>query len=74
VTCVNGEVLDCSFAGASIDESFLSALPPNVDPCGENGEFHSFVFDGPNFKQPVQFSLGDRVQREQFWFCDLLPV
>ena len=74
VTCVNGEILSRSFAGASIDESFLSALPPHVDPCGENGEFHTFVFDGPNFKQPVKFSIGETVRREQFWFCDLLPA
>src|SRR5215469_9524517 len=47
ITCVNGEVLDASFAGIMIDEDFLSALPTHVDPCGENGEFHSFVFDGP---------------------------
>lgn len=74
VTCVNGEILDRSFAGTSIDESFLSALPPQVDPCGENGEFHTFVFDGPNFKQPVKFSIGETVQRKQFWFRDLLPA
>lgn len=74
VTCVDSKILDQSFAGRKIDEAFLSSLPPHVDPCGENGEFHTFVFDGPNFKQPVQFSLGERVQREQFWFRDLLPV
>lgn len=73
VTCVDGEVLDPSFAGAFIDESFLAALPAHVDPCGENGEFHTFVFNGPNFKEPVKFSLGDRVQRDRFWFRDLLP-
>jgi len=73
VTCVNGEVLDPSFAGMTIDENFISALPSNVDPCGENGEFHSFVCDGPNFKTPVAFSIGERVQRDGFWFCDLLP-
>jgi uncharacterized protein (TIGR00290 family) len=73
VTCVNGEVLDRSFAGMIIDENFLAALPANVDPCGENGEFHTFVFDGPNFAQPVEFSVGERVSRDGFWFCDLLP-
>ncbi len=73
ITCVNGEVLDSSFAGMMIDENFLSALPPHVDPCGENGEFHTFVFAGPNFKEAVKFSIGDRVARESFWFCDLLP-
>jgi uncharacterized protein (TIGR00290 family) len=73
VTCVDSRVLDRSFAGRLIDESFLSTLPAQVDPCGENGEFHSFVFDGPGFSAPVKFSLGDTVLRESFWFRDLLP-
>ncbi|MBW3559983.1 MAG: adenine nucleotide alpha hydrolase [Proteobacteria bacterium] len=73
VTCVDGQVLSPSFAGANIDERFLSALPPLVDPCGENGEFHSFVYDGPNFAEPVRFSIGEIVQRDRFWFRDLLP-
>jgi uncharacterized protein (TIGR00290 family) len=73
VTCVDSNVLDQSFAGRTIDEAFLSSLPSHVDPCGENGEFHSFVFDGPNFSQAVKFSVGETVSRESFWFCDLLP-
>jgi len=73
ITCVNGEVLDSSIAGMMIDENFLSVLPSHVDPCGENGEFHSFVFDGPNFKEAVKFSIGEKVARDAFWFCDLLP-
>jgi uncharacterized protein (TIGR00290 family) len=73
VTCVDSQVLDQSFAGRLIDESFLSSLPSHVDPCGENGEFHSFVFDGPIFTVPVKFSLGDTLLRESFWFRDLLP-
>ena len=73
VTCINGQVLDSSFAGMMIDEDFLSALPSGVDPCGENGEFHSFVFDGPVFREAVRFSIGERVARGPFWFCDLLP-
>jgi uncharacterized protein (TIGR00290 family) len=73
VTCVNSEVLDRSFAGRIIDEAFLSSLPSDVDPCGENGEFHSFVFDGPIFADAVRFSLGETVFRESFWFRDLLP-
>lgn len=73
VTCVNAKALDRSIAGMFIDENFLAALPTNVDPCGENGEFHTFVFDGPNFEAPVRFSIGDTIQRESFWFCDLLP-
>ncbi|HSS21124.1 MAG TPA: diphthine--ammonia ligase [Pyrinomonadaceae bacterium] len=74
VTCVDAKVLDQSFAGRQIDEEFLSDLPGHVDPCGENGEFHSFVFDGPNFAEPVKFSLGEVVLRESFWFCDLIPA
>lgn len=73
ITCVNGEVLDSSFAGMMIDENFLSALPPHVDACGENGEFHTFVFEGPIFKEAVRFSIGQKVVRDSFWFCDLLP-
>jgi uncharacterized protein (TIGR00290 family) len=73
VTCVDSKFLDQSFAGRLIDESFLSSLPPQVDPCGENGEFHTFVFDGPDFSAPLKFSLGETVLRESFWFCDLVP-
>ena len=73
VTCVNSKVLDGSFVGKTIDEAFLSSLPEGVDPCGENGEFHTFVFDGPIFARPVEFSIGEIVFRESFWFCDLVP-
>lgn len=73
LTCVDARVLDQSFAGRLIDAEFVASLPPQVDPCGENGEFHTFVFDGPGFSQPVDFSIGETVLREGFWFCDLLP-
>jgi uncharacterized protein (TIGR00290 family) len=73
VTCVDSRVLDQSFVGKTIDEDLLSSLPGDVDPCGENGEFHTFVFDGPSFARPVKFSLGEIVLRESFWFCDLVP-
>ena len=63
--------LDKSFAGKTIDEDFIYSLPANVDPCGENGEFHTFVYDGPNFAKPVEFSLGEVILREGFWFRDL---
>jgi uncharacterized protein (TIGR00290 family) len=72
VVCVDTKVLDSSFAGRMIDEEFLRALPAEVDPCGENGEFHSFVFDGPIFTWPVRFTVGDVVQRDSFCFCDLV--
>ncbi len=63
IVCVNAKYLPASFAGRFIDEAFLADLPPGVDPCGENGEFHSFVFDGPLFAQPVDFQLGETVER-----------
>lgn len=72
VTCIDSQALDSSFAGCLIDDEFLSRLPPRVDPCGENGEFHSFVFDGPIFKEKVKLSIGPVVQRDRFWFRDLI--
>jgi len=71
--CVDLKALPASFAGREIDAQFIKDLPPGADPCGENGEFHSFVFDGPIFKQPVHFVLGEKVQRDSFCFCDLIP-
>jgi uncharacterized protein (TIGR00290 family) len=62
-TCVNEKYLDKSFVGRVIDEDFLNDLPKNVDPCGENGEFHTFVFDGPLFKKSIQFKTGEIVYR-----------
>jgi uncharacterized protein (TIGR00290 family) len=73
VVCVDPAKLDPRFAGRIIDQRFLDELPEGVDPCGENGEFHTFVFDGPLFAAPVRFSLGEIVCRDSFWFCDLLP-
>ena len=61
--CVNAKLLDKSFVGRIIDESFLNDLPDNVDPCGENGEFHTFVFDGPIFSKPVAFEIGEKILR-----------
>jgi uncharacterized protein (TIGR00290 family) len=74
VVCVDPARLDPSFLGRLIDEEFLSQLPSQVDPCGENGEFHTFVFDGPTFGNPVKFAVGEKVCRDSFWFCDLLPA
>jgi uncharacterized protein (TIGR00290 family) len=74
VTCVDTQVLDASFAGRTIDQAFLHALPESVDPCGENGEFHSFVFDGPVFAHPIPFTLGELILRDDhFYYCDLIP-
>ena len=87
VTCVDERYLDKSFCGREINNDFINDLPENVDPCGENGEYHSFVFDGPLFSEPVKFSIGDLVYKKYkshsaddkdkniengFWFCDLL--
>ena len=74
VTCVDSKVLDKSFVGRVIDEHFLDELPANVDPMGENGEFHSFVFDGPIFKERITFTIGEVVQRDSFYFSELLPL
>lgn len=71
VVCVDSAVLDGSFVGRMVDEDFLSDLPTGIDPCGEHGEFHTFVFDGPIFKEPVKCELGEIVLRESFYFCDV---
>jgi uncharacterized protein (TIGR00290 family) len=64
IVCVDDKYLDKSFAGRVIDENFLNDLPKNVDPCGENGEFHTFVFDGPIFKNKIDYELGEVVHKE----------
>ena len=71
VTCLDPRVLDRSFAGRLFDESFLDDLPESVDPCGENGEFHTFAHDGPMFDEPLAISAGETVEREGFVFTDL---
>ena len=85
VVCVNEAYLDKSFCGRIIDDSFVKDLPPGVDVCGEDGEYHSFVFDGPIFMQPVNFKVGEIVRRTYpapkldgqgsseygFYFCDI---
>lgn len=62
--CVKASLLDESFVGRIIDKDFLKDLPSGVDPCGENGEFHTFVYDGPIFNEPIHFNLGEKVYRE----------
>jgi len=74
VTCVDPKALDGSFAGRNIDDKFLEDLPESVDPCGENGEFHSFVFDGPIFRGPVNLIAGEAAERDGFCFCDFSPA
>jgi len=74
VTCVDTTMLDGSFAGRELDGKFLSDLPHGADPCGENGEYHSFVYDGPIFSAPVRFRRGDTVLRDgRFMYADLEP-
>lgn len=86
VVAVNGQHLDQSFCGRVLDRQFVADLPTKVDPCGENGEFHSFVFDAPYFSSPIAFSLGETVERtytftdadgqqqtSTYYFADLIP-
>jgi uncharacterized protein (TIGR00290 family) len=74
VVCVDSTLLAPSFSGRAYDASFLDDLPPGVDPCGENGEFHTFVYDGPLFRERVKFSIGETVVRdERFVYTDLVP-
>jgi uncharacterized protein (TIGR00290 family) len=73
VVCVDSAALDESFVGKVIDREFLNRLPIGVDPCGENGEFHTFVFDGPIFKRRLRCRLGQIVFRESFYYSDVLP-
>jgi uncharacterized protein (TIGR00290 family) len=75
IASVDSEVLAKDFVGREYDEYFLSDLPENVDPCGENGEFHSFVYNGPIFHERVSFTKGAKLLREKrFYYCDLIPV
>lgn len=73
--CIDGDRLDAGFAGRTFDRDLLDALPADVDPCGENGEFHSCVTAGPIFTSPLAVTTGERVTRlERFHYCDLLPA
>ena len=74
IVSLDPRVLDASFAGRAYDEQLLAELPASVNPCGENGEFHTFVHAGPIFSQPVACETGEVVEREGFVFCDLLST
>jgi uncharacterized protein (TIGR00290 family) len=74
ITCVDPSKLAKSFAGRDFDRPFLEALPAGIDPCGENGEFHTFVHDAPVFSRPVPVLSGEVVERDGFVFADVLPV
>lgn len=74
IICVDSNALYGRFVGRAFDKQFLSELPPAVDPYGENGEFHSFVYAGPIFKESILYAVGDVVLRDsRFYYCDLLP-
>ena len=87
IVCADAKYFDKSFVGIEIDNYFIKNLPSNVDPCGENGEFHTFCFDGPIFNKPIPLTIGETIYREYdapktdtnstatktgFWFCDLI--
>lgn len=87
IVAASAKYFDKSFVGTVIDHDFINNLPEGVDPCGENGEFHTFCFDGPIFKQPVNFKLGKKTFKSYknpdseadtpesgFWFVDLLSI
>lgn len=87
--CINDGYLDKTWLGKEFDNIFVEQLPANVDSCGENGEFHTFCYDGPVFKNKIRFRIGDKIYKELelktdeicvspintkgFWFCDLIP-
>jgi uncharacterized protein (TIGR00290 family) len=74
LTCVDPRVLPAEFAGRELTPAVLDSLPSGIDPCGENGEFHTFVFDGPMFTRPLDIEMGEVVTRDGFVFADVLPV
>lgn len=73
LTCVDTRALDARFVGREYDARLLAELPSHVDPCGERGEFHTFVYDGPMFPAPIRVAPGETVRRDAFVFADLLP-
>ncbi|MCX6297189.1 MAG: diphthine--ammonia ligase [Bacteroidetes bacterium] len=88
--CVNDSYLDKDKVGVNVDREFISSLPDLVDPCGENGEFHTFCYAGPVFKKPIEYALGEKIYKpleiinpehtdklpvtKGFWYCELLPL
>lgn len=74
LTCVDPRAVPAEFAGRKYNESLLSEMPPGADPCAERGEFHTFVYDAPNFASPIAIERGEVSEREGFVFADLLPA
>ena len=73
LSCVDPRKLDPSFVGREFDSNLLRDLPGDVDPCGENGEFHTFVYDMPLFQGPIKVEVGEKLLRDGFWFADIRP-
>jgi len=74
ITCVDPSQVDRAFAGRDFDQALLESLPADVDSCGENGEFHTFVYDAPVFSSPIAVRMGEIVERDGFVFADVLPA
>lgn len=74
ISCVDSEQIPEDFAGKNYNHDFLESLPASADPCGENGEFHSFVYNGPMFKEAIKITVGEKYKKDQFVFVDLLPT
>ena len=74
LTCVDPQQLSAEFAGRAFDARLLAELPQGVDPCGERGEFHTFVWDAPQFRAPIDIEVGEVVERGGFVFCDVRPA
>ncbi|MCK4508947.1 MAG: adenine nucleotide alpha hydrolase [Desulfuromonadales bacterium] len=74
VTCVDQRVLSAEYLGRRYDHQFLDDLPADIDPCGENGEFHTLVTAGPMFSQPIAVQIGEKIFRDDFAFIDVRPV
>jgi diphthamide synthase (EF-2-diphthine--ammonia ligase) len=74
LTCIDTTKLDRSFAGREFDEKLLADLPAQIDPCGERGEFHSFVYAGPMLSEQLPVTVGEQIVHEQFVFADVIPA
>ncbi len=74
ITCVDPRQISADFAGREYDENLMQALPPTADPCGENGEFHTFVYSGPMLQDEVPIVTGETVERDGFIYTDLMPA
>ena len=74
LSCIDSKALDAAFAGREFDHALLNDLPPSADPCGENGEFHTFAYAGPMFRHPIAVAAGELRDADGFVFADLLPV